>query len=143
MGRLPGKLYLHGSFVAELEKQGYEVDALEIDPFPFSGRPWPIAPIGKLSVVRDNRFEFRMQLGGDEEGFGSASLLIRNLRTDRGVGYYGGCGDWKFSPVRQHWMAGIQMGNGYWKRPQLREIKVFNDLPLEELERVFGDRGKI
>ena len=56
-------------FVAELEEQGYEADALEIDPFPFSGSPRPIAPIGKLSVVRDNRFEFRKQLGGGEEGF--------------------------------------------------------------------------
>ena len=67
---------------------------------------------GKLSVVRDNRFEFRMQLGGGKESFLS---LFRDSRTDRGVGYYGGCGDWKFSPIRQHWMAGTQMGSGIVK----------------------------
>ena len=131
------------AFVAELEEQGYEADALEIDPFPFSGSPWPIAPVGKLSVVRGNRFEFRKQLGGGEEDFGWASLLVRDLRTDRGVGYYGGYGDWKFSPARWHWMAGTQMANGGWRTPKPEEIKVFNDLPLEELERVFGDGEKI
>ena len=132
-----------GAFVAELEEQGYEANALEINLFPRRYHTRPIAPVDKLSVVRDNRFEFRKQLGGGEEGFGWASLLVRDLRTDRGVGYYGGHGNWKFSPVRWHWMAGTQMANGGWRTPKPEEIKVFNDLPLEELERVFGDGEKI
>ncbi len=76
-----------------------------------------------------------MQLGGG----GWASLLIRDLQTGRGVGCYTDIpGHFRFSPVRWHWMAGTQMGNGYWKQPQPRELSVFQSLSLEELEAAFA-----